>query len=62
MVLVHDQHQPYKYIEVLDVNADSKETVLTSLRTLHKELNIGQNLHLVITAAKIFPHMHEIKN
>ena len=53
----------YRYIEVLDMNADSKEAVLTSLATLHKELNIGEDLkHLVvITDAKIFPYMHETK-
>ena len=43
----------------LDINADSKEAMLTSLATLHnnyKELRIGQNRkHLVIvTDAKIF--------
>ena len=46
------------------MNADSKEAVLTSLATLHKELNIGVDLkHLVVvTDAKIVPYMHEIKN
>ena len=54
----------YRYIEVLDMNADSKEAVLTSLATLHKELNIGVDLkHLVVvTDAKIFHYMHEIRN
>jgi hypothetical protein len=53
----------YKYIEVLDMNADSKEAILTSLATLHKELKVGEKLqHLVVvTDAKIFPYVHENK-
>ena len=57
------QVSSYKYIEILDMNADSKEAMLTSLATLHKQLRIGQELkHLVVvTDAKIFPYMHDIK-
>ena len=49
----------YTYIDVLDMNADSKEAMLTSLATLHKELRIGQDLkHLVVvTDATIFSYI-----
>lgn len=45
------------------MNADTKEAVITSLATLHKELKVGENIkHLVVvTDAKIFPYVHDIK-
>lgn len=54
----------YRYIEVLDMNADTKEAILTSLPTLQTELNIGQKLkhQVVVTDAKIFPYVHNIIN
>ena len=46
------------------MNVDTKEAILTSLATLHTELKVGKDLkHLVVvTDAKIFPYMQEIKN
>ena len=57
----------YKYIEVLDMNADSKEAVLTSL-DFPLDFPLPWALYgvllkhlVVITDAKIFPYVHDIK-
>ena len=53
----------YKYFDILDTNSESKDTLLTALAKLHKELKIGEELqHLIVVVdAKIFPVLQSIK-
>ena len=53
----------YRYLDVLDLNTDSRETIGEVLSELRKEFNIGTALeHLVVAGdAKTYQHLQSLK-
>ena len=53
----------YEYLDVLDQNADSQDTIQDVLAHLHQEFNIGElRDHLVVTGdAKTYKHLQSLK-
>ena len=53
----------YEYLDVLDQNADSQDTIQDVLARLHQEFNIGElRDHLVVTGdAKTYKHLQSLK-
>ena len=53
----------YRYLDVLDLNADSRETIGEVLSELRKEYNIGTaREHLVVAGdAKTYQHLQSLK-
>jgi len=60
---VHTFPAKYEYLNVLDQNADCRDTIADVLSGLHKEFNIGESKrHLVVTGdAKTYQHLQSIK-
>ena len=53
----------YEYLDVLDQNADSRDTIIDVLSCLHEEFHIGEaKNHLVVTGdAKTYQHLQSLK-
>ena len=51
------------YLQVMDKNADNKETILEVLSWLYKEFKVGKSVeHLVVAGdAKTYAHMNALK-
>ena len=60
---VHTFPAKYEYLNVLDQNADCRDTIADVLSGLNKEFNIGESKrHLVVTGdAKTYQHLQSIK-
>ncbi len=53
----------YEYLDVLDQNADCRDTIVDVLSHLHQEIHIGESReHLIVTGdAKTYQHLQSLK-
>ena len=61
---VHEQlPSTYKFVDILNMHADSKDAVLASLSKLYREAHVGETIQHIVVAgdAKIYPYLIDLK-